>query len=92
MPSGTKAAFLDSMKTTSFHMNDISYCKQSKKGPSTVKFIVFKDGSNKSYDFEAESADLAGEVAIGSMILFWTDVHYSGDRRYCEGIEKQIFA
>ena len=34
----------------------------SKKASASVKLIVRREGGNKRYDFEAENAQLAGEI------------------------------
>jgi len=61
MPSDNKA-FFDSMKTSSFHVTSIVSCKQSSKSPASFKIVVWRDGGEKRYDFEAESARQASEI------------------------------
>lgn len=60
MPSATRA-FLDSMKTSSYHIKTVIACVQSAKSSSNFKLVVWRDGGNKRYDFEAESPKVAGE-------------------------------
>jgi hypothetical protein len=60
MPSDNKA-FFDSMKTSSFHVTSIVSCKQSSKSPASFKIVLWRDGGEKRYDFEAESARQACE-------------------------------
>ena len=60
MPAGTRG-LLDSVKTSSYHIKSVVFCKQNKKPPtSSVKLIVWRDGGNKRYDFEAEDSKKAG--------------------------------
>lgn len=59
MPSATRA-FLDSMKTSSYHIKTVIACVQSAKSSSNFKLVVWRDGGNKRYDFEAESPKIAG--------------------------------
>ncbi|GJJ10541.1 hypothetical protein Clacol_004768 [Clathrus columnatus] len=61
MPVSTRA-FLDSMKTSSYHIKSIAGCTQSAKSSSNFKLIVTRDGGNKRYDFEAENAKAAAEI------------------------------
>lgn len=58
MPS-TKG-FLDNVKTTSYRMDSIQSVRQARKAPSNVKITVAQDGTNKTYDFEAENEATAG--------------------------------
>ncbi|KAG8876850.1 hypothetical protein FRB97_003850, partial [Tulasnella sp. 331] len=60
MPAATRG-LLDSVKTSSYHIKSVVYCKQSKKSPNStaVKLIVWRDGGNKTYDFEAEEGKKA---------------------------------
>lgn len=60
MPVATRA-FLDSMKTSSYHIKSISGCTQSAKS-SNFKLAVARDGGTKRYDFEAESPRIAAEI------------------------------
>ncbi|KAG8813412.1 hypothetical protein FRC17_001584 [Serendipita sp. 399] len=59
MPS-TKG-FLDNVKTISYRMDSIQNARQAKKAPSIVKITVSQDGTNKTYDFEAENEATAGK-------------------------------
>ncbi|KAG8886974.1 hypothetical protein FRB99_004336 [Tulasnella sp. 403] len=62
MPAANRG-LLDSVKTSSYHIKSVVYCKQSKKTPMTsVKLIVWRDGGNKTYDFEAEDSKKAAEI------------------------------
>ncbi|KAA1465935.1 hypothetical protein DENSPDRAFT_830640 [Dentipellis sp. KUC8613] len=63
MPSANKAkAVFDSGKTASYHIKSVVACQQSTKMSSTFRFVVHRDGGNKRYDFEAESARAANEI------------------------------
>ncbi|ORX47700.1 SIN1-domain-containing protein [Hesseltinella vesiculosa] len=55
MPPEHKGMF-DSVKTTSFHVNAVRSCKQSKKVPSNFKIGVMKERDFKTYELEAETA------------------------------------
>ncbi|KAF8531338.1 stress-activated map kinase interacting protein 1-domain-containing protein [Gautieria morchelliformis] len=61
MPSSTRG-FLDSMKTSSYHIKTVVACVQSAKSSSNFKLVVKRDGGNKRYDFEAESPKVATEI------------------------------
>ncbi|KAI7859145.1 stress-activated map kinase interacting protein 1-domain-containing protein [Circinella umbellata] len=61
MPPEHKGMF-DSVKTTSFHVNAVISCKQSKKAPANFKITVLKDQSHKAYDFEAMNGKEAQEI------------------------------
>ncbi|KAF8508261.1 stress-activated map kinase interacting protein 1-domain-containing protein [Hysterangium stoloniferum] len=61
MPSQTRA-FLDSMKTSSYHVRSVVACTQSAKSSSNFKLVVTRDGGNKRYDFEAENPKIAATV------------------------------
>lgn len=58
MPS-TKG-FLDNVKTTSYRIDSIQSVRQAKKALSNVKITVSQDGTNKTYDLEAENEATAG--------------------------------
>ncbi|EIN09146.1 hypothetical protein PUNSTDRAFT_120545 [Punctularia strigosozonata HHB-11173 SS5] len=63
MPSSGRAkAVFESGKTMSYHMKDIA-CQQSNKSSSTFKLVVHRDDGKKRFEFEAESPDLAREIA-----------------------------
>ena len=63
MPSANKAkAVFDSGKTLSFHVKSVMDCQQSQKTSTLFKVVVQRDGRNKRYDFEADSAKLAGKT------------------------------
>jgi hypothetical protein len=55
---GAKAVF-DSGKTSSYHIDSVVSCQQSGKSSSAFRMVVLRDGGNKRYEFEAESAKLA---------------------------------
>jgi hypothetical protein len=65
MPSETKA-FFDSMKTTSFHITSIASCKVT--GRVGFKINVWRETGQKRYEFEAESAKVAGESPVAQHI------------------------
>ncbi|KAB5594284.1 Glycosyltransferase family 41 protein [Ceratobasidium theobromae] len=62
MPSNNRA-FLDTMKTSSYHIKTVITCKKTKKAPTSIKLVVLRDGGSKRYDFEAEDEKQAGEWA-----------------------------
>ncbi|KAH0587039.1 hypothetical protein H2248_005860 [Termitomyces sp. 'cryptogamus'] len=65
MPSSTNKAMkvvFDSGKTSSYHIKSIADCSQSAKTSSMFKLVLNRGGTNKRYDFEAESPKLAGEI------------------------------
>jgi hypothetical protein len=63
MPTANKAAkaVFDSGKTSSYHINSVVSCQsgKSKSSSSAFRIVVHRDGGNKRYEFEAESAKLA---------------------------------
>ena len=61
MPTTNKAAkaVFDSGKTSSYHIDSVVSCQQSGKSSSAFRMVVLRDGGNKRYEFEAESAKLA---------------------------------
>lgn len=61
MPPNTRG-FLDSMKTSSYHIKCVMACTQSAKSSSNFKLVVARDGGNKRYDFEAENPTIAGKT------------------------------
>lgn len=62
MPAANRG-LLDSVKTSSYHIKSVVYCRLTKKGPpNSVKLIVWRDGGNKTYEFEAEDAKKAGKT------------------------------
>ncbi|KAI0264615.1 stress-activated map kinase interacting protein 1-domain-containing protein [Gloeopeniophorella convolvens] len=66
MPSANKGAkvVFDSGKTSSYHINSVVSC-QSGKSSSAFRIVVHRvsrDGGNKRYEFEAESAKSANEI------------------------------
>ncbi|KAI0043578.1 hypothetical protein FA95DRAFT_1524028 [Auriscalpium vulgare] len=66
MPSSNKAKVVfDNGKTSSYHINSVVSCQQSAKSSSSFRFVVHRvsrDGGNKRYEFEAESAKVANEI------------------------------
>jgi hypothetical protein len=63
MPSSNRA-FLDTMKTSSYHIKTVIGCKKTKKAPTSIKLVVRRDGGSKRYDFEAEDEKQAGEFML----------------------------
>jgi len=61
MPTANKAAkaVFDSGKTSSFHINSVVSCQSAKSSSAVFRIVVHRDGGNKRYEFEAESAKLA---------------------------------
>ena len=65
MPSANKArGVFDSGKTVSYHIKSIVNCSQSAKSSASFKIIFRRDGGDKRYDFEAESARQASEYKV----------------------------
>ncbi|KAH9958015.1 stress-activated map kinase interacting protein 1-domain-containing protein [Russula dissimulans] len=64
MPTANKAAkaVFDSGKTSSYHINSVVSCQSAKSSSSAFRIVVHRDGGNKRYEFEAESAKLANEI------------------------------
>ncbi|CAO3624460.1 unnamed protein product [Cunninghamella echinulata] len=62
MPPEHKGGMFDSLKTTSFHVGAIKFCKQSKKVPSNFKIGVMKERDFKTYELEAETSKEAYEI------------------------------
>ena len=79
MPSATRA-FLDSMKTSSYHIKTVIACVQSAKLSSNFKLVVCRDGGNKRYDFEAESPMVAGEFLTRLLRKMQNLICFSRDR------------
>ncbi|OZJ05974.1 hypothetical protein BZG36_01213 [Bifiguratus adelaidae] len=72
MPPEHRGMF-DTMRTSSYHISQVQSCKQSKKAPHNFKLIIWKDRDYKTYDFEAESTQDAGEIWLSileSNLLF----------------------
>ena len=71
MPTTNKAAkaVFDSGKTSSYHIDSVVSC-QSGKSSSAFRMVVLRDGGNKRYEFEAESAKLASAFLIEIFIPF----------------------
>ncbi|KAG8762304.1 hypothetical protein FRC11_009946 [Ceratobasidium sp. 423] len=70
MPSNNRA-FLDTMKTSSYHIKTVTGCKKTKKAPNSIKLVVLRDGGSKRYDFEAEDEKQAvdlGPAEIGEIV------------------------
>lgn len=62
MPSANKArGVFDNGRTISYHIKRVVSCMQSGKGSSSFKIVFLREGGDKRYDFEAESAKLASE-------------------------------
>ncbi|KAL5530052.1 AVO1 [Sanghuangporus sanghuang] len=63
MPSANKARVVfDSGKTVSYHIKSVVNCSQSARASATFKITFRRDGGDKRYDFEAESAKQATEI------------------------------
>lgn len=75
MPSATRA-FLDSMKTSSYHIKSVVACVQSARTSSNFKLVVWRDGGNKRYDFEAESPKVAGECISANVAWRKADFYF----------------
>ncbi|WVR04695.1 hypothetical protein IAU60_001706 [Kwoniella sp. DSM 27419] len=60
MPSESRA-FFDSMKTTSFHITLVASCKLTGR-PGGFKINVWRDGTQKRYEFEAENSRQASDI------------------------------
>ena len=60
MPSESRSAFFDSMKTTSFHISLMASCKLSGRSGG-FKIVVWRDAAQKRYEFEADTPKQAGE-------------------------------
>jgi hypothetical protein len=58
MPTANKAAkaVFDNGKTSSYHMNSVVSWQTGKSSSSAFRIVVHRDGRNKRYEFEAESA------------------------------------
>src|ERR1700741_3474706 len=71
MPTTNKAAkaVFDSGKTSSYHIDSVISC-QSGKSSSAFRMVVLRDGGNKRYEFEAESAKLASASPPIHSILY----------------------
>ncbi|KAI0000629.1 stress-activated map kinase interacting protein 1-domain-containing protein [Russula compacta] len=64
MPTANKAAkaVFDNGKTSSYHIDSVVSCQSGKSSSSAFRIVVHRDGGNKRYEFEAESAKLANEI------------------------------
>lgn len=63
LPSENRA-FFDSMKTTSIHITLVAGVKLSGRAGG-FKLYVWRDGSRKRYEFEAENGKQAQEIISG---------------------------
>ena len=86
MPTANKAAktVFDGGKTSSYHVNSVVQCQSGTKS-SALRIVVHRDGGNKRYEFEAESAKLASAFItypIHPRTTFTTDLG-THDRRDC---------
>lgn len=62
LPTENRALF-DSMKSTSFHITDVMNCKLTERAATPgFKIYVWRDGSRKRYEFEAENGKQASEI------------------------------
>ncbi|ODO08680.1 hypothetical protein L198_00413 [Cryptococcus wingfieldii CBS 7118] len=71
MPSESRA-FFDSMKTTSFHISLVAACKLTGRAGG-FKINVWRDGTQKRYEFEAENQRQAVEIVstIRQLMKAW---------------------
>lgn len=74
MPTANKAAkaVFDNGKTSSYHISVVS-CQSGKTSSSAFRIVVHRDGGNKRYEFEAESAKLASAFIHSS---FFFTIHF----------------
>jgi hypothetical protein len=77
MPTTNKAAkaVFDSGKTSSYHIDSVVSC-QSGKSSSAFRMVVLRDGGNKRYEFEAESAKLASAFSSFSFSSISDQSHH----------------
>jgi hypothetical protein len=61
MPSEDKT-YIESPKTSSFHISQVMKCKQSRKIPANFKIVVRKTSGPKRYDLEATSTTQSAEI------------------------------
>jgi SAPK-interacting protein 1 (Sin1), Pleckstrin-homology len=93
MPTTNKAAkaVFDSGKTSSYHIDSVVSC-QSGKSSSAFRMVVLRDGGNKRYEFEAESAKLASafhhRIFILSSIMSRLTARTIYDRRDCTDYQR----
>jgi SAPK-interacting protein 1 (Sin1), Pleckstrin-homology len=69
MPTANKAAkaVFDSGKTSSYHINSVVSCQTGKSSSAAFHIVVHRvsrDGGNKRYEFEAESAKVASACFV----------------------------
>ena len=93
MPAANRG-LLDSVKTSSYHIKSVILCKQTKKGPpNSVQLVVWRDGGNKTYEFEAEDSKKAGAftspIQTSSMLIILPCIG-SGDRVVREKLAKLV--
>ncbi|TYJ56937.1 hypothetical protein B9479_002382 [Cryptococcus floricola] len=71
MPSESRA-FFDSMKTTSFHISLVAACKLTGRAGG-FKINVWRDGTQKRYEFEAENQRQGVEIVstIRQLMKAW---------------------
>ena len=64
MPSETKV-ISGTVRTASYHISQVATCKTSRRAPSSLKLIVWRDKDKdvKRYDFEAVNGKMANEIA-----------------------------
>ncbi|ROW14431.1 hypothetical protein VPNG_03914 [Cytospora leucostoma] len=60
--SGGKPLTDSNSKTTTVHFSNVVGCKLSRRHPSHFKFVIYRDGESKRYDFETKSAEEAEEI------------------------------
>jgi len=89
MPTANKAAkaVFDSGKTSSFHINSVVSCQSAKSSSAVFRIVVHRDGGNKRYEFEAESAKLASAfhfpLSTFHFILSIRRVAFTTDYPFC---------
>ncbi|KAI1340569.1 stress-activated map kinase interacting protein 1-domain-containing protein [Xylariaceae sp. FL0016] len=62
MPSSGGRATREGGKTTTVHFSNVIGCSVSRRHPTYLKLIVFRDAEQKRYDFEAKSTHEAAEI------------------------------
>lgn len=71
MPADDRAWYDYSPKTSSFHINQMTHCKQSRKIPNNFKIVITKATKvSKRYDLEAHTATEAQEIVAKLKALY----------------------
>lgn len=63
LPGETGKTMFDNNRSTTVPFSMIVGCKISRRHPKTFRVVVYRDRETKRYDFEAQSAEEAGEIA-----------------------------